>query len=89
MRLSDQAWMMEMRGVHLLMLPPADGRGQQALQVNESFAFLWERFRKADSFSSGDVAEALADQYGLEADEAAVEAGRTIELWDKWKLLIQ
>lgn len=85
MRLSGLCTLLEMRGKYLLLLPSADMRGQQALEVNQSFAFLW-RTLEGKEFSPADVAAALQQEYGLDPEDAAREAGQVIALWEKRQL---
>jgi len=87
MRLSGQCLLLEMRGKYLLMTPAAAEGGQEALQVNESFAFLWRQFRGKVDFSVAEVAQALQEQYGLDADEAEAESGKMVDLWRERGLL--
>lgn len=80
MRLSGLCTLLEMRGKYLLLLPSVDKGGQEALQVNESFAFLW-RALEGKEFSPADVAAALQQEYGLDPEEAIRESDRIIALW--------
>jgi hypothetical protein len=69
-------------GEHALLLVfPRDGSEAFGLQVNESFALLFEAVSGLESFSAGDLAGVLVREYGLAEPEALEEAGRTIALW--------
>lgn len=85
MKLSRLCTLLEMRGKYLLLLPSADLRGQQALEVNRSFAFLWRTFEGKD-FAAADVTAALQQEYGLAEEEAVRESDGIIALWNKWQL---
>ncbi len=85
MRLSGLCTLLEMRGKYLLLLPSADMRGQKALEVNQSFAFLW-RTLEGKEFSPADVAAALRQEYGLDPEAADREAGQVIALWKERQL---
>lgn len=86
MRLSGLCTLLEMRGKFLLLLPSADLRGQQALEVNRSFAFLW-RALEGKEFSEADVVSVFRQEYGLDPDEAVRESGQIIALWKERHLL--
>ena len=85
MRLSSLCTLLEMRGKYLLLLPSADLRGQEALEVNESFAFLW-RTLEGKVFSAADVAAALQQEYDLDPEIALRESDRIIALWKERQL---
>ena len=85
MRLSSLCTLLEMRGKYLLLLPSADLRGQEALEVNESFAILW-RTLEGKVFSAADVAAALQQEYDLDPEIALRESDRIIALWKERQL---
>jgi len=87
MRLSDHCVLLEMRGKYLLMLPTPAAGGQEALQVNESFAFLWKTFQRRDDFTGDEIAGALLERYGLDPAEAAAETEKMIAIWKEKGLL--
>lgn len=58
----------------------------QALNVNESFAILWQQFEGKD-FSPEDLAAFLVAEYGLGAGEARTQAAKIVELWKEAHLL--
>ena len=57
-----------------------------ALEVNDSFAFLWERLSGKD-FVLSDVRTLLEEHFALEPDLAREEAERVIALWQNQHLM--
>ena len=84
MRLSPLCRLHHRRGRHILIDYSA---AAVALDVNESFARLWQEFQGKD-FTAEDISRFLCDAYGLDPAESAVQADSIIELWQKQKLLI-
>jgi len=78
MRLIENAILREVRGKWLLLI--FNDRGTKAMEVNESFSFLWNRFSQKD-FQVEDLAGALIEEYKLTPDAAMKDAGDTIDLW--------
>jgi len=87
MKLSHLCTLLEMRGTYLLLIPSSAGGGQEALKVNDSFAFLWKSFQGKADFSIDDISAALRAEYGLDPAEAEEEAGKVIKLWKEMGLL--
>ena len=48
------------------------------IHLNASAAFLWEKFEGID-FTAEDMAAALVEEYGIEKERAAADAGALIE----------
>lgn len=57
-----------------------------ALEVNDSFAFLWEQLSGKD-FVLSDVSTLLEEHFDLEPDLARDEAERVIALWQNQHLM--
>ena len=57
-----------------------------ALEVNESFAFLWKNLFGKD-FTLEDVSALLQNQYGLEPSDAREEARKIVALWQEQQLM--
>ena len=84
MRLIDEAILRELRGKHLLLV--FDKAGTRALEVNESFAFLWNKVVGTD-FSADDLVSALCEEYGLKPEQAREDVLNTISIWEEKHLL--
>lgn len=78
MRLIDEAILKESRGKLILLV--FDKNGTRAMEVNESFAFLWNKFSGTD-FSTEDLASALVEEYEIDPESASVDALSTISIW--------
>jgi len=78
MRLVQSAVLREIRGRMLLLI--FDEEGTKAMEVNESFSFLWDTVRDKE-FEAEDLAAALIKEYDLEPDIALKEAEGVIRLW--------
>ena len=83
MRLSPLCRLHRMRGRYVLMLYQDR---PQALEVNESFAFLWKNLSGKD-FSLEDVSGLLVDHYALEPADAEEEARKIVSLWEEEQLM--
>ena len=57
-----------------------------ALEVNDSFAFLWEQLYGKD-FSIEDVSGLLVEHYDLEPSDASEEARKIVTLWEEQQLM--
>lgn len=57
-----------------------------ALEVNESFAFLWKNLFGKD-FTFEDVSALLQNHYGLEPSDAREEARKIVALWQEQQLM--
>ena len=84
MRLSPTCRLHFRRGRYTLMVYASQ---PVALEVNGSFAFLWERF-SGKEFTPGEVSALLEEHFGLEPEVAAAETEGIIELWESQHLLI-
>ena len=84
MRLIDEAILKESRGKLILLV--FDKNGTRAMEVNESFAFLWNKFSGTD-FTAEDLASALVEEYGIDPESASVDALSTISIWKDSLLL--
>lgn len=84
MRLIDEAILKESRGKLILLV--FDMNGTRAMEVNESFAFLWNKFNGTD-FTTEDLASALVEEYGIDPESASVDASSTITIWKDSLLL--
>ncbi|MBP3202061.1 MAG: PqqD family protein [Bacteroidales bacterium] len=58
-----------------------------ALEVNESFAHLWQAF-DGKEFTRSDVAAFLEGEYGLDEAEAREQAAQICDLWETQHLLM-
>ena len=65
---------------YMLFVYPEQGKAR-GLQINESFAALFEAVSALDSFGKDTLADFLTEHYGLGPEQAGQEAGKTIELW--------
>lgn len=84
MRLFPSCKIHQHRGKWTLMVY---GQTAKALEVNESFALLWEHFDGRD-FSEEDLRTHLVTEYGLDDETAATQACAIIDLWKAQELLI-
>lgn len=84
MKLSSKCRLHRRRGKYVLMVYASQ---PLALEVNSSFAFLWEQLSGKD-FAPGDVSALLQEHYGLEEDQAASETEGIIYLWESQQLVI-
>lgn len=84
MKLSPKCRLHRRRGKYVLMVYVSQ---PLALEVNDSFAFLWEQLSGKD-FTPWDVSALLQEHYGLEEDRAASETEGIIHLWESQQLLI-
>lgn len=75
MKLRSDCSLMELRGRYLLIRP-----GGKTLQVNESFAWLWNVASKG-LFSVKSLTEAICSEYEATPEEAAQQVRQTLELW--------
>ena len=64
-----------------LMLP-----GGKTLQVNESFAWLWEVASRG-LFSADSLAKAICEEFDSTPEDAAGQAAQTITLWQQLGVL--
>lgn len=80
-KLRNDCSVMELRGRYLLMLP-----GGKTLQVNESFAWLWEVASRG-LFSIDSLAKAICDEYDSTPEDAAEQAAQTVSLWKQLDVL--
>lgn len=80
-KLRNDCSVMELRGRYLLMLP-----GGKTLQVNESFAWLWEVASRG-LFSADSLAKAICEEYDSTPEDAAGQAEQTIMLWRQLDVL--
>lgn len=83
MRLSALCRLHRMRGRDVLMIYQDR---PLALEVNESFAFLWENLFGKD-FTFEDVSALLQSHYGLEPSDAREEARKIVALWQEQQLM--
>ena len=86
MRLIDQAILRELRGKPILLV--FNNKGTRALEVNESFAFLWGKFQGRD-FSLQEIARALVEEYDIAPETAENDALGVISIWKEKDLLIE
>ena len=84
MRLTDEAILRESRGKLILLV--FNNKGTRAMEVNDSFAFLWNKFSDID-FSVEDLASALVEEYGIDAEAAQIDASQTVSIWRESSLL--
>ena len=84
MKLSPKCRLHRRRGKYTLMVYDSQ---PVALEVNETFAFLWEHF-SGKEFTPEDVSALLVEHFGLETKVAAAETEGVIELWESQHLLI-
>lgn len=84
MKLSPRCRLHRRRGRYTLMVYDSQ---PVALEVNETFAFLWEYF-SGKEFTPGDVTALLEEHFGLESEVAAAETEGIIELWESQQLVI-
>lgn len=86
MRLTDEAILRESRGKLILLV--FNNKGTRAMEVNESFAFLWNKFSDID-FSVEDLASALVEEYGIDPEAAQADASQTVSIWKESSLLME
>ena len=84
MRLTDEAILRESRGKLILLV--FNNKGTRAMEVNDSFAFLWNKFSDID-FSVEDLASALVEEYGIDSEAAQADASQTVSIWKESSLL--
>ena len=60
----------------------------RVLNVNDSFARMWEAASLLGEFSCSDLAESMLAIYELSAEVAAIKAGELIDLWKKEGLIL-
>ena len=84
MRLTDEAILKESRGKLILLV--FENKGTRAMEVNESFAFLWNKFDGID-FTVEDLALALVEEYGIDPESAQADASQTVSIWKESSLL--
>ena len=84
MRLIDLCTLRDVRDKKVLLV---FGNGDSRfLEVNESFALLWERLQER-SFTEEDVVGILMETYGLDETSARKEAADVVTLWQQHHLL--
>lgn len=83
MRLSALCRLHRMRGRDVLMIYQDR---PLALEVNESFAFLWKNLFGKD-FTLEDVSALLQNHYGLDPSDALEEARKIVALWQEQQLM--
>lgn len=59
----------------------------KVLLVNDSFAFLTKAMAAKNDFSREELCELLMTDFGLERQEADMEADKTLTLWQQFNLL--
>lgn len=84
MKLSPKCRLHRRRGKYVLMVYVSQ---PFALEVNDSFAFLWEQL-SGKEFTPGDVCALLQEHFGLEEDLALSETEGIIRLWESQQLVI-
>ena len=88
MKLLPETTLREVRGRHLLMIYRPGASGVMALEVNESFAFLWEHLAGKD-FTPEDVAVLLQTHYQMPLEQARAETEKILRLWREEQLLTE
>lgn len=86
MRLTDEAILRESRGKLILLV--FKNKDTKAMEVNESFAFLWNYFQ-GKVFSLPDIADTLSKEYDLDSETAMSEAHGVVSLWREKNLLVE
>lgn len=76
----------EMGSRHVLMVIPPVGQEGFALQVNDSYAFLFRQVY-GTSFTLDDLAQVLSENYSLPRDVAKAEAAIALNLWKEQGLI--
>ena len=84
MKVIGECSLRDVQGKKILLV--FGGPDPRYLEVNESFALLWEKASQGD-FTADDLASTLVEVYGLDVPTALQEAVSTIELWKKYLLL--
>ena len=84
MKLYEACKLHQGRGKWTLMVY---GPHVRALEVNETFAVLWQHFY-GKAFSEEDVQDYLVSFYGLSRSEACSETAQIVELWQTQELLL-
>ena len=84
MTLSPDCSLLRLRGRNLLIIQYPEGR--KGLEVNDSLAFLLER-AKVGPFTAESLAEALAAEYDISAENALQDTLATIDLWRNLHIL--
>ena len=77
MKLRSDCSLMDLRGRYLLIRP-----GGPALQVNESFAWLWKVASKG-LFSVKSLTEAICEEFDSSEEEALEQVHQTLALWQQ------
>lgn len=86
MRLIEQAILRELRGKPILLV--FNNKDTKVMEVNESFAFLWDCFQ-GKVFSLPDIAATLSEEYDLDSETAMNEALGVVSLWREKNLLVE
>ena len=83
MKLIGRAALHKKRGRNILIVLAG---ATHALEINESFASLWDFFCGRE-FDVPDVAAFLREEYGLDDSQAQEDAAKVIDLWEKYSLV--
>ena len=84
MKVIGECTLREVQGKKVLLI--FGGPQPRYLEVNDSFALLWEKAAEGE-FTAEDLAATLVEVYGLDTPMALQEAVSTIELWKEYHLL--
>ena len=84
MKVIGECTLREVQGKKVLLI--FGGPQPRYLEVNDSFALLWEKAAEGE-FTADDLASVLTTTYGMDAAQARTEADATIALWKQHHLL--
>lgn len=88
MRLKDDLILRHIGDDYIIVEPGQDQIDlSKVFTLNESAAWLWEKFKGRD-FSLTDVVEALLERYEVDRDTAEKDAAGLLELFREQKLLV-
>lgn len=80
MRLKDNCRIISLRGRHLL------STGDKTLEVNQSFADIWE-IAAEGPFTTESLVEQIVEKYDISRPDTEREISGVIEIWNSYNLL--
>lgn len=86
-RLFEDCSLRELKGKFLVMVYPKGGQKPFALEVNESFAFLFQTAQRLEVFDVDALANAVVNEYKIDLNRAKEEVEHTLEIWLQYGLI--
>ena len=86
MKVIGECTLREVQGKKVLLI--FGGPHPRYLEVNDSFALLWEKASEGE-FTADDLASVLTRTSGMASAQARAEADATIALWKQHQLLTE